>query len=317
MSFLFSFWHILSTALIIVISCVLRRRYKNHRLSIRHISLTTLSFEDVRCEGTLYDGTYTYTFTSSRIAFRLHWPTPARPRWFTLTAHDIFYTSTTCDISLAALDVTGWFFPLLFRQTAGPWTSVQLDDFRIRIYKSSQTPLYIKKLRKNLVNAVLTGETIRVDDFWTSMQFAGLSESAVQHGAQPASVPNGEATHDAESDCDDDEYPESDDSYEGYMRLSAEDRARRAELIDASAGEGSKDEVRISSCVRQLHIDNRHGRMYTLGAVDAQLRRDWDTDFGSFVMVTKEARWVRVHRAYQREGIGWWPYVPPPLLTPD
>ena len=46
--------------------------------------------------------------------------------------------------------------------------------------RSDKIPRYIQALRANIVEAILTGEFLRVDDFTASTRFDGLSEHAIE-----------------------------------------------------------------------------------------------------------------------------------------
>ncbi|KZT73231.1 hypothetical protein DAEQUDRAFT_662511 [Daedalea quercina L-15889] len=254
---------IILTIFFVLTSWLADRPLRGHHLKIGRISISTLSLYDVHYTGALYDEKYTYTFTAPCIFVRLHLPTPSYPSWLVLTAHEILYKSTTCDASLTRMDVTFWLFPYLFKRTAGPWISAELDGFRLRVHHSNETPYWIKRLRQNLVGALLNGDIYRLDDVKATVQFAGADGSSpADHVDPPAPFLNRET-----------------------------------------------DELRTTVSACQLHLHNSDGRIYTFRAVDAQLRRDWDTDRGSFVLVAEEGRWVRVHRPYQREWTPWWTQV--------
>ncbi|EMD31130.1 hypothetical protein CERSUDRAFT_127592 [Gelatoporia subvermispora B] len=304
--------HFLQVVYFAITSYFLDHQIAGHRLTIGHLSITTLSAHDVRYVGMLYDKTYTYDFKASTVSIRLHLPTSTLPRWLTFAAIDLLYNSSTTDISVARLDVTFWIFPVLFRITAGPWLNVVLDDFRIRIFKSKATPFYIQRLRQNLVGAILTGEYLRVDDAWTNAQFSGLTELVSVNGDTHASgngfglgkhanggaheAADGGALHGSGShdDCADS------DPTEKAPKLLPRDR----------------EEIRVSAYARQLHINNTEGRIYTFQRLDAQLRRDWDADAGTFVLVAEESRWVRVHWPYQRTMVlSWWIQLASAILT--
>ncbi|KAI0964093.1 hypothetical protein AcW1_000994 [Taiwanofungus camphoratus] len=286
---LFLTWRILHTTLLAFVSYILHTPIAGHSLHIGRISPFTFSIHDIRYSGVLYGGTYTYNFAFCHLSVRFHLPSRIYPRWFSLSAHELFYTSTTCDISVATLDTTFWVFPHLFARSAGPWVDVVLDGFRIRVHRSSATPLYVHKLRQNLISALLKGEILRVDSFRTSAHFAGISEPWT----------NGDgAKHAAEyPDSDSDKSCESDDE-----RV---DPAKHADRPPSFLSQ-DRDEIRVSALARGLHIHNTEGRMYTFARIDAQLRRDWNTNRGSFVVVAEEGRWIRVHWPYQREATGWW-----------
>ncbi|EPT03425.1 hypothetical protein FOMPIDRAFT_1158916 [Fomitopsis schrenkii] len=66
------------------------------------------------------------------------------------------------------------------------------------------------------------------------------------------------------------------------------------------------DELRTTISASQLHLHNPDARIYAFHAIDAQLRRDWDSNRGSFVLIAEESRWIRVRSPYQGEWSPGW-----------
>ncbi|CAL1693940.1 unnamed protein product [Somion occarium] len=285
---LLSGFYIFCITLVVLTSYILHQRLAGHSLAIGRISLPKLALYDVKYSGVLYGGTYHFTFTAESISFCFHIPTPTLPQWFTFTSEGIFYTSDTSDISTDNLSATLWIFPVLFRQTAGPWCNVQMDGLKLRVQNGKSTPYLIKRLRENLVGAIVCGEIFRMDDFGTKVSFMGLTESAVEEGDEmtgpKTKVPEGETV-----DCI--------GSPEGKLQ---DGPPRMEKNLPQSFLPSDEDELRISAFVRGLHLYNTEGHVYTFGSVDAQFRRNWTADRGSFVMIAKECRWIRVHWPYQR-----------------
>ena len=119
--------------LLSLVSWMFYRKTIKHKLSIGHVSLTDLSLRHVHYQASAYNDTYHFRFSAARIYLRFHIPRRPNPRWMTFTAEGIFFTSETSEMSSSQLSVAFWFFPLLFGQSAGPWTNVELDECRIRI----------------------------------------------------------------------------------------------------------------------------------------------------------------------------------------
>ncbi|KAK7680527.1 hypothetical protein QCA50_016308 [Cerrena zonata] len=186
-----------------------------------------------------------------------------------MVSEGVIYTSETGDVSVDRSSVTLWIFPVLFKQTAGPWVNINMEGVKIRIPNGKSTPHFVKQLRKNLVGTLVCGEIYRVDDFGTKIIFAGLTDRDAGAG--------------------------NDNQHDGNKR-----HQETSSDIHTSSRSQTKDELRISSFLRGLHLHNTEGRIYTFGEVDAQLRRNWTENRGSFVMVAKESRWLRVHWPYQR-----------------
>jgi len=260
----------------ICLSYILHRRILAHRLEIGSVSLSGI--HSVRYSGTLSRGSSgsPFHFSCSRISIAPHLPTTASPYWLIVTADNIFYSSDRCDASINKLSTICWFFPRLFRQTAGPMVNTELDNFRIRVRRSTEIPSYVQTLRANLVGALLNGEILRVDDFVTTLRFGGLTE-------RPSDT-NGSAD------------PLQDDSPCDQGGSGSE-----LSLSESTTNpSGSQDEIRVSASAHGLHLNNREGRYYSFETIDTQLRRNWTADRGTFVMVASECRWVKVPWAYER-----------------
>ncbi|KAI0732419.1 hypothetical protein C8Q72DRAFT_874338 [Fomitopsis betulina] len=265
---------IIATIILVLVSWLLNRPLGGHHLQIGRSSVQGLSAYDVRYTGALYDEKYTYTFTAPCISIRFCRPTSAYPCWLVFTAHDLLYKSTTCDASLTRLDATFWVFPYLFKCTAGPWISTEIDGLRIRVHNSNDTPYWVQRLRQNLMRALLNGDIYRLDDVKATVQFAGVSQPHVPHRREA-------------------------------------DGSSPADHIDPPPPFLNRevDELRTTISVSQLHLHNPDARIYTFRTINAQLRRDWDSNRGSFVLVAEEGRWIRVHRPYQREWSLEWTQI--------
>lgn len=253
------------------ILCVIQyfHLFTSQRVSIGRISLSQLTLYDVKYAGTLYGGKYHPEFSVCSTHFQFHLLAPSLPRWLTMVSEGIVYTSETGDVSVDRSSVTLWIFPVLFKQTAGPWVNINMEGVKIRIPNGKSTPHFVKQLRKNLVGTLVCGEIYRVDNFGTKIIFAGLTDRDAGAG-------------------NDNQH----DDNKRHQETSSD--------IHTSSRSQTKDELRISSFLRGLHLHNTEGRIYTFGEVDAQLRRNWIESRGSFVMVAKESRWLRVHWPYQR-----------------
>lgn len=319
---------IIATVVLVLASWLVNRPLGGHHLKIGRSSVRDLSLYDVRYTGALYDEKYTYTFTAPCVSIRFCRPTSTYPSWLVFTAHELFYKSTTCDTSLTRLDATFWVFPYLFKRTAGPWISAELDGLRIRVHHSNETPYWIKRLRQNLAGALLTGDIYRLDEVKATVRFAGVSEPHIpsrgkvrtrDHARErplSATLPakscsgydasNGEASESSENDSSDSDTSDasSDDEYEDREA----DGSSPADHVDPPPPFLNRevDELRTTISASQLHLHNPDARIYAFRTIDAQLRRDWDTNRGSFVLVAEEGRWVRVHWPYQREWTPWW-----------
>ncbi|KAI0829093.1 hypothetical protein BC628DRAFT_1417438 [Trametes gibbosa] len=290
-------------------SYIFNRPIRGQHLQVGRLSLS--SIHDIHYAGTLYSKSYSFTYTTSSITWRFHLPRRTDPRWLTITVGDILYSSSSSDISTTKIEVILWFFPVLFRFTAGPWANVSVDGLRIKVQKSTATPYWIQQMRANLVSTFLTGDFLRADVFRTAIRFAGLSDHADNKPAgdtDPRTQLVSSVQPEAEADEEEEHCgccsPSSTDKSNGYTTYAHQEEA------DAFAGAdtyktgplrtGDEDEVRFNALARRVHINNTEGRMYTFGRIDSQMRRNWAADKGSFAMIAEECRWVRVHCPYER-----------------
>ncbi|KAI0352223.1 hypothetical protein OH77DRAFT_1523491 [Trametes cingulata] len=297
-------------------SYLLNRPVGGHRLRIGRLSWSAA--HDIRYEGTLYAKSYSFAYSAASLTWAFHRPRPADPRWLTVTVHDILYTSSTGDVSTARLETVLWFFPVLFRWTAGPWADVTIDGLRIKVQKSTATPYWIQRLRENLVSTFLTGEFLRADVFRTSVRFAGLSEHEEDKPkayTDPRSKLAAEEPGEDEGDEEEEEEcgccaPSSTRGSNGHATYAHQEEADALADADAYKTQPLRavddDELRFSALARRVHINNTEGRIYTFGAIDAQMRRNWAEDRGSFAMVAEECRWVKVHFPFERVAPRAW-----------
>ncbi|KAI0673996.1 hypothetical protein C8Q78DRAFT_1076941 [Trametes maxima] len=291
-------------------SYILNRPIHGHRLRIKRLLL--FGVHGVRYQGALHNRSYAFSFTASSITWRPRLPQSENPCWLTVTAQDVLYTSSTGDISTQMVHSDLWFFPVLFRFTAGPWANVTVDRLRIRVHKSTATPYYVQRMRENLVSTFLTGEFLRADVFRTGLQFAGLSE----HQEDKPTAYTDPRTTLAPDEPDSDEEPcgccslpqsRGSNGFATYAHQEEADAFARAdEYKTGPLRVGDDEELRFSVVARGVHINNKEGRIYTFGRADSQMRRNWAADRGSFAMVAEECRWVRVHYPFERVASNRW-----------
>ncbi|KAI0082896.1 hypothetical protein BDY19DRAFT_999126 [Irpex rosettiformis] len=193
----------------------------------------------------------------------------------TIEAKGIIYKSDTCDILIIdSLFITCWFFPRLFRQTAGPWANVEIVDFRIRVMQNDEIPRYVQMLRANIVETILMGEFLCVDDFSTSIRFNGLSEGAVELPEDMHErMPNG-GPYNVHLDGHDDAVHECPADFGGKMGA----RGHLEKSSPALFLSKEQDEMWISARAGGIYINNRQGRYYSFGSIDVQHRRNWSVN---------------------------------------
>ncbi|KAF5384764.1 hypothetical protein D9615_001054 [Tricholomella constricta] len=222
------------------------------------------------CSISLYDVSYSYTsvlsISSPHLHISLHLPTPSNPTFMTATLYDYDYTDTAHRVSLSKLHLTFALFPVV------PDTLIAavLDDFRVRVFTSENTPPWLQTLRGNLIRTVLNGEHIRLDDFNTKFI---LSTTGIR--GSTLTIPNDGDTN-------------TEDLANGHHDLPGSYKSGE------SCPDVDDEEAVVSLNASEWHIKNFQDRLYSFGSVDAQLRRAWDpqADRGSFVLIAKNSCWV-------------------------
>jgi hypothetical protein len=253
-TFIWFFSKVISVLLVLCTVVLLPTKLSRHKLLLGRIRL-----------GSVHKLRYSFldTFISvSSIHIALHIPRPSNPRLATFIAYDYDYKDAECRTSIAEVRTTLWFFPVLFRVTRGPWFSVQLHDFRLRVHSSQRPPGWVQKLRRNLTTTVLTGELLRLDSFKTTVLLSGLT-----------GAPNG-STSPIEKPGVDDREPQ--------------------------------DEIRVTGYGKGYQTRNWQQRTYTFDNVEAQLRRSWVENAGSFVLIAEGTRWTKEPSALQLQTVSFW-----------
>ncbi|KAH7922785.1 hypothetical protein BV22DRAFT_1106424 [Leucogyrophana mollusca] len=229
-----------------------------HSIHIKKIRPFSLS-------GFRYTHNSSLLISASHVQLTFHFPRPSNPRWATFQAFDYEYKDSIHHVSLRKVTATLWLLPLYFKFTGGSWVSVELGDFRLRVFKSSVTPDWVQRMRRNLVATILTGDILRVDDFVVKLALTPLT------GAP--------------------------DGYDGDVEMPEQESKEDV------------DEIRISVLVDYFQTKNWQDRMYTFENIQAQFRRSWVGDRGSYVMIAEGSRWTKVQALLQRDDAvssRWW-----------
>ncbi|CAA7265868.1 unnamed protein product [Cyclocybe aegerita] len=138
-----------------------------YKFRVRHLRL--LSAEGISIKSP----TCSIAIDSVKITF--HIPRPISPYLITFDVKKYEYTDDKCRVSLEQLHAKIWFFPVLFRCTAGPWITVHMDGFGVRVYTSRKFPLWTAQLRDNVIYTFLNGETLRLHDINTKIDLNPLN----------------------------------------------------------------------------------------------------------------------------------------------
>jgi hypothetical protein len=121
-----------------------------------------------------------YMVTLDKLTISLRLPSATIPHWATITAYGYTYTDDDSVVRCNEATITIWFFPVLYRRTAGPWVTTTLDGVSIHISTSERTPRWIRLLRDDIFCSILDGETICLQHLKTKLQFSGHSGSNSQ-----------------------------------------------------------------------------------------------------------------------------------------
>ncbi|KIJ66474.1 hypothetical protein HYDPIDRAFT_109515 [Hydnomerulius pinastri MD-312] len=120
------------------------------------------------------------------VSLTLHIPRASNPRFATFRADSYYHADAEHQVSVARVSATLWVFPFYFGQTGGSWVSSVLDDYRVRVVQSKQTPNWVQRVRRDFVATILRGDIMRVDDLSLKTHFAGLTSTAENSApAQP------------------------------------------------------------------------------------------------------------------------------------
>lgn len=260
-------WGLLELCIVAIISCILALTLsKPFGHSFRFSGIGLLSIHGLRYTNRKAD----VSISISRLKFAFHIPHSSNPRWGTFTANNYEQIDTGCHFSLRKVEVALWFFPVLFRFSQGPLLDVTLDDFKLRVWTSTNTPGWVQRMRRNLVSAVLEGEILRCDNFGTSVAMSSMTATAVTDGQDSSAPPQ----------------------------------------MPGVAHPETEDDIRVTAHVDSCEIVNWQKRIYSLGIITVQLRRSWVDHRGSYVMIAEECRWTKVHSEDRREALRdtgfWW-----------
>lgn len=226
---------------------------------------------------------YSYSLSTSQFEVRLHLPRPSDPYWAVVLASGNEYSDSLCHASLAAAQVKLWLFPVLFRFTLGPWASVNLDDFRVKVFTSRRTPRWIEKLRNTLVETALDGEYLNCVEFKTNakLNVSGSSVQSARNEYYDAQAREGSSSDEDSSDSEGRYGPTP------YIQMPV----------------AGQDDIQFGFKANGWDIFNPGDiRAYSFGKIDAQLTRSWREDHGSFTMVVEESRWTKLPQLNEQDA---------------
>lgn len=291
-------------------------RFYGHQLYVRRVGFLTLY-------GVHYSYKRDFSATAKRVAFRFRLPRPSDPRWGVFETDYYDQADSLCRASIEHVRIDLWLFPVSFRFTAGPLCTVRLDGFCIRVYSSQKYPDWIAKLRRNLVGTILQGQLLRVDDFLSSFEALPriLEDDDVLE--EQLDELDFKSKHYTDGDWDKMGKVQRDVSDPEHLRRTPTGNGHRVEdgqpeskyfkpealsrnfdnphsalgldVKDIRLPPAERDELRISAGVRRYLARNWQNRLYSFGAIDAQWRRSWVEERGSFNMIVVDAKWTKQH----------------------
>ncbi|EIW87243.1 hypothetical protein CONPUDRAFT_161827 [Coniophora puteana RWD-64-598 SS2] len=222
-----------------------------HELRISRIGIFSISSPRYRNRRT------GLAISCARVQIAFHIPTRTNPRWATFEAFEYEYKDAACHVAVSKTTAVLWLLPVYFGFTSYPLVSTELENFRLRIFTSRETPEWVRQLRANLVASILQGEIIRLDDFFVKMEFAPFTGTT---------------------------YPSD------------------GEIVRPDGTHGDElDDVRVSAILDEYWTKNWAERLYTFASIEAQFRRSWLAERGSYVMIAKGLKWTKMLTGDERE----------------
>lgn len=222
-------------------------RLSGHVLSIN--SIRPISLRYVR-----YARQKLYTISTSSIHIKLHLPRPREPHWAKILVQNYQYRDPECSVSISTIKITLWFFPMLFRFTAGPLITLQFEDFRLHVYNSTYTPKWVRKLGDNLIYTAINEETVRLHQFKPRFVLNGLT---VVTGSK--------------------------ERFDGPIEKPG---MRPGQELDDFKINGRAQQWHIHN--------KRNNRMYTYNSLETELRRSSAEDRQTLVIIARESKWTKL-----------------------
>uniref|UniRef100_A0A0W0G8B0 Uncharacterized protein n=1 Tax=Moniliophthora roreri TaxID=221103 RepID=A0A0W0G8B0_MONRR len=237
------------------------------RIRIRgiHLKLYPLTITLSSPSYTRRDAALSLSLSSFYITF--HVPRRDNPRWATVSLHQCSLKDKKHYVTIHRIHVTLWLFPSLSGYPPARRTIafVELHDFRIQVYSSKNTPRWVEQLRRDLLYTMLNEDTRRLDNADLKLELRTARSASFRFDGDSNSDVDGEA-------------PRS-----------------TGHIAEPSSSGELNDEAKVTFFADHWHTYNHiNSRLYEFGRIDAQLRRSWAGEEGTFVLVSQECRWTRV-----------------------
>ncbi|KAF9056065.1 hypothetical protein BJ165DRAFT_1522016 [Panaeolus papilionaceus] len=217
------------------------------------------------------------------VFLQLHYPRYNAPYFLTLSVNNLESREPYADSSMRGLTIRLLLCPVQLGFTAGPWVECHFDRFRVRVLGSQNTPIWLGKMRDDIVHTILTGDTIRLNSLKTKTYISkSTSERSVDEQEDTIYV---EKQEPVTADLDQ------------HLTDTAEVKSHQQ---SPGGNKVEQDDVRVCGTASQWHIFNpKNVRVYSFDCVEADLRRSWSDDRGSMVMINKMCRWTKVAWAHE------------------
>jgi hypothetical protein len=206
--------------------------------------------------------------TTSRITIQLHIPTRSMPRWCVFTAADYSYQDPQNHVTSSMTTATLWFFPSLFS-----------SDFSH--------------------NDVVKGKYIGLGGSLVSTEIEDLRVLVYTSTRMPNWIDR--LRRNAMTALFNGKHIRADD-FEVHVKPCI----KSAPFSYATTSDEKISESRITIHAKEWHVFYPYDtRMYCFGGIDGQLRKIWDKDEGTLVLIGKDCRWVH---ATTNEGMERLPF---------
>ncbi|KAF8660608.1 hypothetical protein AX16_001587 [Volvariella volvacea WC 439] len=332
-------WTLLAALVLAPLFIYLIARYLGHDLhfTLKRTTHTTtpdpksLSFHFI---NVLYThGPTNALCTLPTLTLTIHLPTSSSPKWCTLSCHDYEYKDLNHHVTIGTVSITCWFFPTFFGRTTGAWISTMMDDYRVLVYTSTRTPKWLDVTRTNLISTFMKGETLRCDHFKSDVVFGGAlapmeepeqdkwsrrarrverkARRVIQHiksfsrDLQRDHVEVQETLSPTSPTSSPSPSPPSSSLSPPSSGLSSQSISRSPSPVPVP--HHNADDIRATLSARNWVLFSFHNRIYSIGALDIQIRKNWaqyegnnglprfDLEGeGKLVFIAQDSKWTKV-----------------------
>ncbi|EFI28720.1 hypothetical protein CC1G_13746 [Coprinopsis cinerea okayama7 len=262
------------------------------------------------------------------VTFQPHLPRPSAPYFGTIIIDDVSVNQIPqYSGRIQQVKAILWLLPTLFRFTAGPIVTAEVHDFLIDVTESRMEPSWLRAIRLNLVETILRGETLRVNEVkskvWLWEPATGPRKTRIQKGEEEAEEGLKEEGVGEESE---EEPPDKEESSEATPSDGDDEEDGNDfinEKVEFKDTDDTETRARISAFQAMLH-NFRNNRMYSMGRIDTEIKRPWGAppwpassavDFyddeddawtGSLLLRIADSNWTKIPRVGETVSSGPW-----------